>query len=153
MFAAAAAKSLQSCPTLCNPGDGSPPGSPVPGILQARTLEWAVISFSNAWKWNVKVKSLSCVRLLARRDLCFPCFLLLSASPSASPSSWWRQLPRGAASSSICSTYTFSDPVSHIPSETSASLPSNPNIFITVLGWRSFSLSLASSSCYSFVSI
>ena len=60
--AAAAAKSLQSCPTLCNPVDGSPPGSPVPGILQARTLEWVAISFSNAWKWKVKVKSLSHVR-------------------------------------------------------------------------------------------
>ena len=59
------AKSLQSCPTLGNPIDGSPPGSPVPGILQARTLEWVAISFSNAWKWKVKVKSLSRVRLLA----------------------------------------------------------------------------------------
>ena len=62
--AAAAAKSLQSCLTLCNPIDGSPAGSPVPGILQARTLEWVAISFSNAWKWKVKVKSLSRVRLL-----------------------------------------------------------------------------------------
>ena len=53
-----------SCPTLCDPIDGSPPGSPVPGILQARTLEWVVISFSNAVKWKVKVKSLSRVRLL-----------------------------------------------------------------------------------------
>ena len=61
----AAAKSLQSCPTLCDPIDGSPPDSPVPGILQARTLEWVAISFSNAWKWRVKVKSLSRVRLLA----------------------------------------------------------------------------------------
>ena len=61
---AAAAKSLQSCPTLCDPIDGSPPGSPVPGILQARTLEWVAISFSNGWKWKVKVKSLSRVRLL-----------------------------------------------------------------------------------------
>ena len=60
----AAVKSLQSCPTLCNPTDSSPPGSPVPGILQARTLEWVAISFSNAWKWKVKVKSLSHVRLL-----------------------------------------------------------------------------------------
>ena len=60
----ATAKSLQSCPTLCDPIDGSPPGSPVPGILQARTLEWAAISFSNAWKWKVKVKPLSCVWLL-----------------------------------------------------------------------------------------
>ena len=61
----AAAKSLQSCPTLCDPLDGSPPGSAVPGILQARTLEWVAISFSNAWKWKVEVKSLSRVQLLA----------------------------------------------------------------------------------------
>ena len=54
------ANSLQSCPTLCDPIDASPPGSPVPGILQARTLEWVAISFSNAWKWKVKAKSLSC---------------------------------------------------------------------------------------------
>ena len=58
-------KSLQSCPTLCNPIDGSSPGSPVPGILQARTLEWVAISLSNAWKWKVKVKSLSRVRLFS----------------------------------------------------------------------------------------
>ena len=60
---AAAAKSLQSCPTLCDPVDDSPPGSPVPGILQAKTLEWVAISFSNAWKWKVNVKSLNRVRL------------------------------------------------------------------------------------------
>ena len=60
-----AAKSLQSCPTLCDPIDGGPPGSPVPGILQARTLEWAAISFSNVWKWKGKVKSFSHVQLLA----------------------------------------------------------------------------------------
>ena len=60
----AAAKSLQSCPTPCDPIDGSTPGSAVPGILQARTLEWVAISFSNAWKWKVKVKSFSHVRLL-----------------------------------------------------------------------------------------
>ena len=59
---AAAAKSLQSCLTLCDPIDGSPPGSPNPGILQARTLEWVAISFSNAWKWKMKVKSLSRVQ-------------------------------------------------------------------------------------------
>ena len=63
--AAAAAKSLQLCPTLCDPMNGSPQGSPVPGILQARTLEWVAISFSSAWKWKVKVKSLSRVRLSA----------------------------------------------------------------------------------------
>ena len=61
----AAAKLLRSCPTLCDPIDGSPPGSPVPGILQARTLEWVAISFSSAWKWKVKVKSFSRARLLA----------------------------------------------------------------------------------------
>ena len=65
LMVAAAAKSLQSCPTLCDPIDASPPGSPIPGILQAKTLEWVAISFSNAWKWKVKVKSLSHVRLLA----------------------------------------------------------------------------------------
>ena len=64
-YAAAAAKSLQLCPILCEPIDGSPPGSPVPGILQARTLEQVAISFSNAWKWKVKVKLPSCVWLLA----------------------------------------------------------------------------------------
>ena len=62
---AAAVKLSQSCLTLCNPIDGSSPGSSVPGILQARTLEWVAISFSNAWKWKVKVKSLSRARLLA----------------------------------------------------------------------------------------
>ena len=64
-YSAAAAKSLQSCLTLCDPIDGSPPGSAIPGILQARTLEWAAISFFSAWKRKVKVKSLSCVRLFA----------------------------------------------------------------------------------------
>ena len=63
-FNAAAAKSLQLCPTLCDPIDGSPSGSHVPGILQARILEWVAISLSNAWKWKMKVKSFSRVRLL-----------------------------------------------------------------------------------------
>ena len=65
LYHPATAKSLQSCPTLCDPIDGSPPGSHIPGSLQARTLEWAAISFSNVWKWKVKVKSLSRVLLLA----------------------------------------------------------------------------------------
>ena len=65
LHVAAAAKSLQSCPTLCDPIDGSPPDSPVPGILQARTLEWVAISFSSAWKCKVKVKSLSRVWLFS----------------------------------------------------------------------------------------
>ena len=59
------AKSLQSCPTLCDPIDGSPPGSPVPRVLQARTLEWVAISFSDEWKWKVKGKSLSRVWLFS----------------------------------------------------------------------------------------
>ena len=70
--AAAAAKSLQSCLTLCDPIDSSPPGSLVPGILQARTLEWVAISFSNAWKWKVKVKSFSRVRLSDPMDYSSP---------------------------------------------------------------------------------
>ena len=75
---AAAAKSLQSCPTLCDPIDGSPPSFPVPGILKARILEWVAISFSNASKWKVKVKSFSCV------------WLLLTSSTAAyqAPPSW-----------------------------------------------------------------
>ena len=88
--AAAAAKSRQWCPTLCIPIDGSPPGSPVPGILQARTLEWAAISFSNAWKWKVKVKSLSHVWLLAT-----PWTAAYQAPPSTgfSGQEYWSGLP------------------------------------------------------------
>ena len=87
---AAAAKSLQSCLTLCDPVDGSPPGSPVPGILQARTLEWVAISFSNAWKWKVKLKSLSRVRLLAT-----PWTAAHQASPSMgfSRQEYWSGVP------------------------------------------------------------
>ena len=70
--AAAAAKLLQSCLTLCDPIDGSPPGSPVSGILQARTLEWVAISFSNAWKWKVKVKVKSCPTLSDPVDCSLP---------------------------------------------------------------------------------
>ena len=86
--AAAAAKSLQSCPTLCSPIDGSPLGSPVPGILQVRTLEWVAISFSNARKW--KVKSLSRVWLLAT-----PWTAAYQAPPSMgfSRQEYWSGLP------------------------------------------------------------
>ena len=86
----AAAKSLQSCPTLCDPMDGSPPGSPVPGILQARTLEWVAISFSNAWKRKVKVKSLSHVRLFAT-----PWTVAYQAPPSMgfSRQEYWSGVP------------------------------------------------------------
>ena len=88
--AAAAAKSLQSCPTLCDPMDGSPPGSPIPGILQARILEWVAISFSNAWKWKVKVKTLSCVRLSAT-----PWTVAYQAPPSMgfSRQEYWSGVP------------------------------------------------------------
>ena len=86
----AAAKSLQSCATFCDPIDGSPAGSPIPGILQARTLEWVAISFSNAQKWKVKVKSLNRIRLLGT---------LWTAAYQASPSmgfsrqEYWSGLP------------------------------------------------------------
>ena len=88
--AAAAAKSLQSCPTLCDPIDGSSPGSRISGILQARTLEWVAISFSNALKEKVKVKSLSCVRLLAT-----PWTVAHQAPPSMgfSRQEYWSGLP------------------------------------------------------------
>ena len=88
--AAAAAKSLQSCPTLCDPIDGSPPSSPIPGILQARALEWVAISFSSAWKWKVKGKSLSCVQLLATL-----CTVAHQAPPSMgfSRQEYWRGVP------------------------------------------------------------
>jgi len=71
IYSAAAAKSLQSCPTLCDPKDDSPPGSTLPGILQPRTLEWVATSFSNAWKWKVKVKSVS-LRLSDPMDCSLP---------------------------------------------------------------------------------
>ena len=88
--AAAAAKSLQSCTTQSNPIDGSPPSSAVPGILQARTLEWVAISFSNARKWKVKVKSLSRVRFLAT-----PWIAAYQAPPSMgfSRQEYWSGLP------------------------------------------------------------
>ena len=88
--AAAAAKALQSCPTLCDPRDSSPPGSPVPRILQARTLEWVAISFSNACTWKVKVKALSRVRLLAT-----PWTAAYQAPPSmgSSRQEYWSRVP------------------------------------------------------------
>ena len=97
---AATAESLQSCPTLCDPIDGSPPGSPIPGILQARTLEWVAISFSNAWKWKVKVKSLSRVRLFetpwtaafqAPLPMGFSRQEYWSGVPLPSPEVWYRK--------------------------------------------------------------
>ena len=81
----------QLCPTLCDPMDGSPPGSPVPGILQARTLEWVAISFSSGWKWKVKVKSLSRVRLLAT-----PWTAAHQAPPSMGFSRLWKNIVASA---------------------------------------------------------
>ena len=88
--AAPAAKSRQWCLTLCDPIDGSPTGSPIPGILQARTLEWVAISFSNAWKWKVKVKLLSRVQLLAT-----PWTIAYQAPPSMgfSRQEYWSGVP------------------------------------------------------------
>ena len=88
--AAAAAKLFQSCPTLCDPIDGSPPGSPIPGILKARTLEWVAISFSKAWKWKVKVKTFSRVRLLVT-----PWTAAYQALPSMgfSRQKYWNRVP------------------------------------------------------------
>ena len=90
MFAGTAAKSLQSCPTLCDPIDGSPADFPAPGILQARTLEWVAISFPNAWKGKVKVKSLSPVRLLLT-----PWTAAYQAPPSMgfSRQEYWSRVP------------------------------------------------------------
>ena len=110
--AAAAAKSLQSCPTLCDPIDGSAPGSPVPGILQARTLEWVAISFSNAWKWKVKVKSFSRVRLFVT-----PWTAAYQAPPSMgfSRQEYWSGLPLPSLRAIIWSTNPTSG---HISRET-----------------------------------
>ena len=88
--AAAAAKLLQLCPTLCDPIDGSPPGAPVPGILQAKTLEWVGISFSSAWKWKVKVNLLSRVWLFKT-----PWSVAYQAPPSMgfSRQEYWSGMP------------------------------------------------------------
>ena len=103
-MSSAAAKSLQSCPTLCDPIDCSPPGSPVPGILQARTLEWVAIPFSNAWKWKVKVKLLSRVRLFAT-----PWTAAYQAPPSMgfSKQEYWSGMPLPSPSCKLVYFYFF----------------------------------------------
>ena len=100
----AAAKSLQSCPTLCDPIEVSPPGTPVPGILQARTLEWVAISFSNAWKWKMKVKSLSRVQLLAT-----PWTAAYQAPPSMgfSRQEYWSGVPLPSPSQNLARPNTM----------------------------------------------
>ena len=102
MYLLLAAKSLQSCLTLCDLIDGSPPGSPIPGILQARTLEWVAISFFNAWKWKVKGKSLSCVQLLAT-----PWTAAYQAPPPMgfSRQEYWSRVPLPSPSLSTLSTF------------------------------------------------
>ena len=159
--AAAAAKSLQSCPTLCNSIHGSPTGSPVPGILQARALEWVAISFSNAWKWKVKMKSLSHVRLLAT-----PGTAAYQAPPSMgfSRQEYWSGVPlpspRHCLTSSksiqdfmICRTFTFTisfnshnyleerGSLSHLKNE-DKNRHGNTDFRHTDLNWKS------TSSCY-----
>ena len=107
MNAVAAAKSLQLCLTLCDPIDNSPPDFPIPGILQARTLEWVAISFSNAWKWKVKVKLLSHVRLLATA---------WTAASQAPPSmgfsrqEYWRGVPLPSPSWITCTNFQVQCP-------------------------------------------
>ena len=109
---AAAAKSLQSCPTLCDPIDGSPLGSSVPGILRARILEWVTISFSNAWKWKVKVKSLSRARLLAT-----PWAAAYQAPPSMgfSRQEYWSGVPLHGGSGSCFFVALFSSHEGSLP--------------------------------------
>ena len=104
---AAAAKSLQSCPTLCDPIDGSPPGSPVPGILQARTLEWVAISFSNAGKWKVESESESGKDMLSRVRLSrTPWTAAYQAPPSMgfSRQEYWSGVPLPSPEDTIMGT-------------------------------------------------
>ena len=121
--AAAAAKSLQSCPTLCDPMDGSPPGSLIHGILQARTLEWVASSFSNVWKWELKVKSFSRIRLLA-----IPWAAAYQAPPSMgfSRQEYWSGLPLPSPSNNF-KAYTY------------------PNLFLTII---KFCLHICDSTCH-----
>ena len=107
--AASAAKSLQSCPTLCDPIDGSPPGSSIPGILQARTLEGVAISFSNAWKLKVKVKLLSRVWRFA-----IPRTAAYQAPPSMefSRQEYWSRVPLPSPPYKLSSNKFHSDPAS-----------------------------------------
>ena len=172
---AAAAKSLQSCPTLCDPIDGSPPGSPVPEILQARTLEWVAISFSSAWKWKVKVKSLSRIRLLAtpwtsayqappsmgfsRQSTGVGCHCLLCTSRAAmlkgtdflfSSLNMWRHFP--ASLLHLC----LNLPIREIQFLWETRIQAVKNIYIhqlhwfknTVWGWRVSATKLCDNGCY-----
>ena len=127
-WATAAAKSLQSCPTLCDPIDGSPPGSAVPGILQARTLERVAISFSSAWKWKVKVKSLSRAQLLAT-----PWTAAHQAPPSMGFSR--REYRSGVPLPSLGLQYTWSQKVGHDWSNLAYSRHAQPMFYLFCIGW------------------
>ena len=102
--------SRDSCVQLCDPIDGSPPGSPIPGSLQARLLEWVAISFSNAWKWKVKVKSLSCVLLLATSWTA-----AYQAPPSMgfSRQEYWSGVPLPSTTKLLCSGFCMVVQLSH----------------------------------------
>ena len=117
--AAAAAKSLQLCPTLFDPTDGSPWGSSVPGILQARTLEWVAISFSNAWKWKVKVKLLRRVRLFVT-----PWTAAYQVPPSMgfSRQEYWSRVPLPSLIIKLCILFSLKKQKSSRKTSTSALL-------------------------------
>ena len=138
--AAAAAKSLQSCPTLCHPIDGSPPGSPIPGILQPRTLEWVAISFSNAGKRKVKVKSLSCVRpsatpwtaaFQAPPSMGFSRQEYWSGVPSPSP-----RCPHEAGSKAVASHPSFCQAEMQQPSLISVEMPWQLHQAVSPAAWH-----------------
>ena len=139
LFYPAAAASLQSCPTLCDPIDGSPPGSPVPGILQARTLERVAISFSNTWKWKVKVKSLSRVRLLAT-----PWTAAYHAPPSMgfSRQECWSGVPLPSLSFTLIAHYSSILPQKPLPSPSKCCISESPHLFSGLfklsLNWFSY---------------
>ena len=141
--AAAAAKSCQSCPTLCDPIDSSPPGSPVPGILQVRTLEWVAISFSNAWKWKVKVKSFSRVRPLAP-----PWTAAYQAPPSMrfSRQEYWSGVPYPTPGNFPNSGVKPTSRVS--PALQADSLPSEPSGNAHAAAAAAKSLQLCPTLCY-----
>ena len=130
-YAAAAAKSLQSCPTLCEPIDGRPPGSPIPGILQARTLEWVAISFSNAWKWKVKVKWLSCARLLA-----IPWTAAYQAPPPMgfSRQEYWSGVPLPSPREGICYPLQYS--WASVVAQLIKNQPAMQETWVWFLGWE-----------------
>ena len=133
---AAAAKSLQSCPTLCDPIDGSPPGSAIPGILQARTLEWVSISFSNAWKWKVKVKSLSHVLLLVTsRTAAYQAPLSMGFSRQE----YWSALPLPSLMTNLDSVLKSRD----ITLQTNVCLIEAMVFLVVMYGWESWTIKTA----------